>query len=130
MVRDSQHHRGAGACPRPIKARLEGKSLSGQLLAEQELTFHSQPKTEAVKSSGYWFCYQASIGGIMAGSPFSIFRRNMKDKAGKTVVKYCARFFDDDGNIVATKTLAAVTMMLIPCLQNGSFGYLHRECGS
>jgi len=46
----------------------------------------------------------------MTSTPFSIFRRSMKEKAtGKTVVKYCARFFDDDGNIVATKTLAAVT---------------------
>ncbi len=52
----------------------------------------------------------ASIGGIMASTPFSIFKRSTVEKAtGKNVVKYCARFYDDDGAIVKTKTLAAST---------------------
>jgi len=46
----------------------------------------------------------------MARSPFSIFRRPSKDRAtGKPVVRYCARFLDEDGNVVKTKTLESTS---------------------
>ena len=46
----------------------------------------------------------------MARAPFSVFRRNSRDRvSGKPVVRYVARFFDEDGNIVKTKTLEATS---------------------
>ena len=44
----------------------------------------------------------------MARAPFRIFKRESKDRAtGKAVTRYCARFFDEDGTILRTKTLEA-----------------------
>jgi hypothetical protein len=44
----------------------------------------------------------------MARAPFSIFKRKSKDRAtGKPVVRYVARFFDEDGKVIKTKTLEA-----------------------
>jgi hypothetical protein len=46
----------------------------------------------------------------MACAPFSVFRRNSRDrKTGKALIRYCARFFDEDRNVVRTKTLKATT---------------------
>ena len=46
----------------------------------------------------------------MARAPFSVFRRNSRDRVtGKPVLRYVARFFDEDGNIVKTKTLEATS---------------------
>jgi integrase len=46
----------------------------------------------------------------MARAPFSIFKRNSRDRVtGKVVVRYVARFFDEDGNVVKTKTLEATS---------------------
>jgi hypothetical protein len=46
----------------------------------------------------------------MASAPFSIFKRNSKDRTtGKAVLRYVARFFDEDGNVVKTKTLEATS---------------------
>ena len=46
----------------------------------------------------------------MAYTTFSIFKRATANKAtGKAIVKYCARFHDDDGVIVKTKALKATT---------------------
>lgn len=44
----------------------------------------------------------------MARAPFSIFRRRSINKCtGKPVVRFCARFFDEDGALLSTKTLKA-----------------------
>jgi integrase len=44
----------------------------------------------------------------MARSPFCIFKRNSTDReTGKPVLRYCARFFDEDGAVIQTKTLKA-----------------------
>jgi len=46
----------------------------------------------------------------MARPPFSVFKRPSKDRTtGKPVVRYVARFFDEDGIIVRTKTLEATS---------------------
>jgi integrase len=46
----------------------------------------------------------------MARAPFSVFRRNSKDRVTrKKVLRYVARFFDEDGNVVKTKTLGATS---------------------
>ncbi|MFZ4616475.1 MAG: hypothetical protein ACOYM2_09815 [Rectinemataceae bacterium] len=44
----------------------------------------------------------------MARAPFSVFKRSSRDRVtGKGVVRFVARFTDEDGNIVKTKTLEA-----------------------
>jgi len=44
----------------------------------------------------------------MARAPFSIFRRKSRDRAtGREVIRHCARFFDDEGAVVRTRTLEA-----------------------
>ncbi len=49
-------------------------------------------------------------------APFSIFKRTSRDRAtGKSVIRYCARFFDEDGNIVLTKTLKATAKTAAVC---------------
>ena len=46
----------------------------------------------------------------MARAPFSVFKRDSRDRATKkAVVRYVARFFDEDGNVVRTKTLEATS---------------------
>jgi integrase len=46
----------------------------------------------------------------MARAPFSIFKRQSKDRqTGKAVLRYCARFFDEEGAVVRTKTLEATS---------------------
>lgn len=47
----------------------------------------------------------------MARAPFSVFKRNSRDRAtGKPVVRFVVRFFDEDGNVVKTKTLEATKL--------------------
>jgi hypothetical protein len=44
----------------------------------------------------------------VARAPFSIFKRSSRDRVtGKPVLRYVARFIDEDGKIVKTKTLEA-----------------------
>jgi integrase len=46
----------------------------------------------------------------MARPPFSVFRRKSRDRAtGESVVRFVARFFDEDGNVLKTKTLEATS---------------------
>ena len=46
----------------------------------------------------------------MARAPFSVFKRNSRDRVtGKPVLRYVARFFDEDGNVLKTKTLEATS---------------------
>ena len=46
----------------------------------------------------------------MARAPFSVFKRNSRDRTtGKPVVRFVARFFDEDGNVRKTKTLEATS---------------------
>ena len=41
-------------------------------------------------------------------APFLVFKRNSRDRVTrKSVVRFCVRFFDDDGAVVLTKTLKA-----------------------
>jgi integrase len=47
----------------------------------------------------------------MARAPFSVFKRESRDRATKKpVVRYVARFFDEDGDVVKTKTLEATSL--------------------
>jgi hypothetical protein len=45
----------------------------------------------------------------MARAPFFVFKRISKDSSGSVTVRYCARYFDEDGTVVKTRALKATS---------------------